>query len=359
MTTQAQLYKDSWKVGFGVTYPRLVNTNVFQEVINYGAFGVLQYDVTESSGLRGTLKYLHFNNRYNSNSNSPEVTTDLIGGNFDYIYHLAPCEVLHPFISVGVGGFIYFPNNSVNGNDDMGFEFEIAAGFGGQLKIDEEWSITTEMNFFVPPLWKLDGNPAQNQSSTIIGGSYDSYVQFKLGMLYEFDRGEESRLCELYTGITANSDVDYDKIEGIVKKYIPKEVVKEVVVEKPVAMNNNQGNNNSSYDNWILVGVNYDFNSTKLAPESYPILFHAVQVLLQNPSMRVEIQGHTDNIGSDKYNKKISEDRANTVKNYLVSKGVDPNRLEVVGYGESNPLADNKTAEGRALNRRIEFKVLK
>ncbi|GJQ63212.1 MAG: hypothetical protein SCALA702_22650 [Melioribacteraceae bacterium] len=358
VSTSGQLYKDSWKVGFGGFYPRLVNTNVFQEIVNFGAFGALQYDITESSGLRGTLKYLHLNNRYNSNSNSPDVSTDLIGGNFDFLYHIAPCEDLHPFLSVGIGAFVYFPNNSTNGNDDMGFEFEISGGFGAQYKLDEEWFLTAEMSFHIPPLWKLDGNPAQNNSSTIIGGSYDSYVQFKAGALYQFDFGEESRYCELYTGITARSDIDYEKIEQIVKKYIPEEVVKEVVVEKPVPMNDHSNAGNNASSNWILVGVNFDFNSTKLAPESYPILFHAVQVLLQNPSMRVEIQGHTDNIGSEKFNKKVSENRANAVKNYLVAKGIDPNRLEVVGYGESNPIADNKSADGRALNRRIEFKVL-
>jgi len=109
--------------------------------------------------------------------------------------------------------------------------------------------------------------------------------------------------------------------------------------------------------NWILVGVNYDFNSSKLTAESYPILFHAAQVLLQNTDVNVDIVGYTDNIGTKAQNKKISERRAQTVKNYLIAKGVSASRLNTMGMGEDNPIADNKTAAGRAANRRIEFKV--
>lgn len=354
--SNAQLYKDSWKFGFGGTYPRLINTNVAPDVLNYGGFIGFQYDATETSGLRLKLKYNHFNSNLTTQSNSPEIKVDVVGANFDYLFHFAPCEVLHPYISVGVGGFVYFPDGSYSGptpiEDESAFDFEIAFGFGGQYKFSDKWALTAEMTFHTPPLFGFDGNNVGNANSTIIGGGYDSYVEFGVGLLYEFSRGEESQYCELYSGIS-QSDIDYNKIEQIVQKYIPKEVVKEVVVEKPVKSENNNMNNQ-----WVLVGVNFDFNSTKLTAESYPVLYHTVQILAQDPSMKVEIQGYTDNIGSESYNKKLSEDRANVVKNYLVAKGIDASRLQAVGYGESNPVADNKTADGRALNRRIEFKVL-
>jgi len=80
--------------------------------------------------------------------------------------------------------------------------------------------------------------------------------------------------------------------------------------------------------------------------------------MLQNPDLKVEVQGHTDNIGSESSNQKLSEKRAEVVKNYLVARGVKADRIKVVGYGEKNPIADNKTADGRAMNRRIEFKVI-
>ena len=74
--------------------------------------------------------------------------------------------------------------------------------------------------------------------------------------------------------------------------------------------------------------------------------------------MRVEIQGHTDNVGSERYNQTLSERRARTDLNYLVARGINANRLQTIGYGETKPIADNSTPAGRAMNRRIEFKIL-
>ena len=74
--------------------------------------------------------------------------------------------------------------------------------------------------------------------------------------------------------------------------------------------------------------------------------------------MKIEIGGHTDNTGDKARNKALSQSRAKAVKDYLVSKGVDATRLSAIGYGDTKPLADNKTEEGRAKNRRTVFKVL-
>ena len=81
-------------------------------------------------------------------------------------------------------------------------------------------------------------------------------------------------------------------------------------------------------------------------------------LLIENPSIRLEISGHTDNIGSYKANKKLSESRAKKVVDYIISKGVNKNRLEYKGYSFNQPIANNNTSEGRAKNRRVEFKVI-
>ena len=80
---------------------------------------------------------------------------------------------------------------------------------------------------------------------------------------------------------------------------------------------------------------------------------------MKNPDVKVEIQGHTDNIGSDRYNQKLSLQRAETVKNFLIAKGVAADRLTTVGYGKTKMIMDNKTEQGRGLNRRIELKIIK
>ena len=109
----------------------------------------------------------------------------------------------------------------------------------------------------------------------------------------------------------------------------------------------------------VVHGIYFRSNSSDLMPQSYPILLQEKQNLLDNPDMKVEIQGYTDNIGKDAINKKLSLDRANAVRNYLIRNGIDPDRLTAIGFGKANPVADNRTEQGRAENRRIEFKVIK
>jgi outer membrane protein OmpA-like peptidoglycan-associated protein len=105
--------------------------------------------------------------------------------------------------------------------------------------------------------------------------------------------------------------------------------------------------------------IHFDFDKSTIKKESYGILDDVANVLKANPNIKkVRIEGHTDSIGTDAYNQKLSQRRANAVQAYLVNKGIDASRLESVGYGESRPIDDNKTAAGRANNRRTEFNVI-
>ena len=93
----------------------------------------------------------------------------------------------------------------------------------------------------------------------------------------------------------------------------------------------------------------------------FPYLTHTevlAEVLRQYPQLRVRIEGHTDSIGSASYNQRLSVRRAESVKAYLVSKGIEPNRIYTEGKGEKQPVADNKTRDGRAKNRRVEIEVI-
>ncbi|HEY5536713.1 MAG TPA: OmpA family protein [Ignavibacteria bacterium] len=103
----------------------------------------------------------------------------------------------------------------------------------------------------------------------------------------------------------------------------------------------------------------FDFNESKLKSESYLELDRLYKFLIENSDISVEISGHTDNVGSDEYNITLSNARANAVKDYLVSKGINANRITSKGYGKSKPVATNDTDEGRQLNRRVEFKIIK
>ncbi|MFH1534620.1 MAG: OmpA family protein, partial [Patescibacteria group bacterium] len=108
----------------------------------------------------------------------------------------------------------------------------------------------------------------------------------------------------------------------------------------------------------VLNNIFFDFAKSTLRPESMLELNRLVELLKDSPTLKIEISGHTDNIGSYAYNIKLSEDRAKSVVNYLISKGISTYRLAYKGYGYNQPIATNYTEEGRQLNRRTEFKVL-
>lgn len=106
-----------------------------------------------------------------------------------------------------------------------------------------------------------------------------------------------------------------------------------------------------------LNNIFFEFGLATLKEESFPELNRLMKLLNDNPTIQIEISGHTDNVGSDEDNLKLSEDRAASVVEYLSSNGVSKNRLTPKGYGESKPIATNETEEGKQLNRRVEFTV--
>ncbi|MBN8696409.1 MAG: OmpA family protein [Bacteroidetes bacterium] len=108
-----------------------------------------------------------------------------------------------------------------------------------------------------------------------------------------------------------------------------------------------------------LNNVFFDFNKSELKPDSYQELDRLVDFLKSNSGIEIEIGGHTDNIGNDEYNQRLSQQRVESVMLYLTSKGVQKDRLQAKGYGETKPIANNDTEDGKATNRRVEFTILK
>jgi outer membrane protein OmpA-like peptidoglycan-associated protein len=106
-----------------------------------------------------------------------------------------------------------------------------------------------------------------------------------------------------------------------------------------------------------LYGINFDYDSEVIREESKPTLDRIIAMLKSQPTLKIIIEGHTDSEGSDEHNKILSQQRAESVKLYLVSAGIDASRLFTEGYGESKPVASNETATGRAQNRRVELVV--
>ena len=109
---------------------------------------------------------------------------------------------------------------------------------------------------------------------------------------------------------------------------------------------------------FVLHNIFFDYDKAILLQQSYNELQKLLELLARYPKMRVEIDGHTDGHGSVEYNMRLSENRAKAVVDFLVSKGIDPKRLQYKGFGKSKPIDTNTTAEGRARNRRVELIVL-
>ena len=105
-------------------------------------------------------------------------------------------------------------------------------------------------------------------------------------------------------------------------------------------------------------GVTFDFGKYDLKPQFYPALNNVAATLKEYNQTIVEVSGHTDSVGSAEFNQRLSEQRANTVGNYLIGQGVVRERFEIVGMGKNYPIASNDTDAGRAANRRVEIRVL-
>ena len=110
---------------------------------------------------------------------------------------------------------------------------------------------------------------------------------------------------------------------------------------------------------WVIPGLNFGSDRADIEPRYRAQLDEVVRVLRRNPEIRVRIDGHSDASGGESYNQKLSERRARSVRDYLVSAGIPADRVEAAGMGESQPIASNATPEGRARNRRTEVTVLK
>lgn len=107
-----------------------------------------------------------------------------------------------------------------------------------------------------------------------------------------------------------------------------------------------------------LQGIQFETGKSIIKKQSFPILDQVVKVMIENPDYRLFVMGHTDNVGKEASNLQLSKERALAVEQYMEKKGISSNRIESDGYGDTQPVQDNKTAPGRAKNRRVEFKVL-
>jgi outer membrane protein OmpA-like peptidoglycan-associated protein len=118
-----------------------------------------------------------------------------------------------------------------------------------------------------------------------------------------------------------------------------------------------QAEEDSSFTDYKPI-INFDYRTAKMSPEAYEKLDRLATTAKLSPDYEIVIRGYTDNVGTYRFNEKLSRSRARMVKRYLVEKGIGPERIETIGMGESDPLVPNDTPEGRAANRRVEIELV-
>lgn len=164
--------------------------------------------------------------------------------------------------------------------------------------------------------------------------------QYKLVLPYGVNYGITAKAKGM---LPSSINIDLSKLRG---RYL--ELDEKDLVMAPIAKGSSMTINN----------LFFELNKATLTPESEPELKRIVSVLNENKLLVIEISGHTDNTGSDEFNNKLSLDRADAVRTYLVSAGIDGKRINTKGYGKTKPKESNDTEEGRAANRRVEFVIL-
>jgi outer membrane protein OmpA-like peptidoglycan-associated protein len=175
-------------------------------------------------------------------------------------------------------------------------------------------------------------------------GAYDiKEVFLREDSLYSYTVGEAESVLGTYE--VYNDVVEKGFENASVKSYILADLAEEELLQLTTSL----GNFSDAY---------FEFDDHRIGKASYPILDQVVVILNRYPSLKLEIAAHTDNVGSFEYNMNLSQKRAQSMVDYLVSQGIKPERLMGKGYGESRPIASNANEEGKMLNRRVEFIIL-
>jgi outer membrane protein OmpA-like peptidoglycan-associated protein len=330
---------DGWAFGLGVGYPRYnaVNLNVLNSNVN--GYLSIQKDFLCHAGLRFKASYYHLEGQWiDFSSNKQTESTGLLAGDLDFLYYFTPSEPLSLYV-FGGGGVVNKsftnPQTPAALKDKSGTELN--AGLGAEFSLDTDLNLGFEFGYHATNNSTLDGTVVPAEAN-----GCDSYIAISMGINYFFGK-DASVKCSPCQGVAAEAKAAVDPEVNI--------VAQELIVDKAIVR--------VSDDRVALVGVNFAFDKSSLLQASYPVLKKAVEILAKRTAVNIEIEGYTDYVGSGDYNMQLSEERAKTVKDYLVSKGISPGRLKTIGYGKNNPIEKNTTEAGRSMNRRIVFKIVK
>lgn len=243
-----------------------------------------------------------------------------------------------------------YPNSRIEEYKKNFDEVEFSINFEGiEIRSPIEGQVTVIRYFY--------GNPDDQPSPLQLLRNYQNAIKAIGGeILYERkpaeNDGGETTLKLIDRGkeywIKVQPEIFSAPTQSYILTILEKEAMTQVVKANKLA-------EEMSKQGFVTLYLNFDTNESKIKPDAKPALTEVAKMLSSVPELRVRIEGHTDNIGTAEANKKLSEERANSVMRFLTYDGVGADRMTAVGFGQDKPIADNKSEAGRALNRRVEI----
>ncbi len=261
------------------------------------------YNFTQNIGMEAFFNYVPTNNKDWNDDNEME----LFGYGLEGLYHFMPESRFVPFLAVGVGGIHYDALPEDPANKDK-FALDYGAGF--KYFVTDNIALRADVRHIIP-----------------FNERYNNLL-YSVGLAFAF--GGEKKVVE--------TKVE----EPLPPPPPPPPAPKPVIIEKGRQ----------------TLDVKFDFDKATIKEGYYKDIDDLVNVMKDYPDLNVVIEGHTDNIGKAEYNKKLSQERADAIKKYMVEKGgIDAARIDAQGFGDERPVDSNDTKEGRANNRRVEAAV--
>ena len=343
------------------TLSPLVGYHVFEgdqrtdDAVSYGlAFG---YNLTKNWAIEADLRFTPTETDFESGDN---FDIDVWTGSLNALYHFNPDGRFVPYLVAGFGGMLFDVDEGTNGRDDDE-DFMLNAGAGIKYFFTENLALRVDARYVA------DLHSDRDYDQQPGSDDPDHNLIAAAGLVWQFGGPPPAPAPPADSdmdGVPDSRDKCPDTPLGVAVDAVgcppappkpapvpaPKPIpVPPPVVEKPAPA--------PVTKEIITLNLLFDFDSAKIKDDMIPVLEQARTILSEDPAATFLVMGHTCSIGSDAYNQKLSERRAASVKNWLVSNGIAAERLEEIGYGEAQPKYDNKTEEGRKLNRRVEIQT--
>lgn len=357
--TFAQKDASKWSIApkAGVTYYRIAPTDGLVKDASWGAGLIIERTVNPLFGLGLDLGYLNFNrNSITGKTIDPTLFASMNVSNLLFPHRQSAKANVYAKLGAGVGLY----NNKAGDVKKNGIAPLFTAAIHPEVALSNAVALGLEVGYRFYTTEYLGGTMSKDRQDDALNALVT--LRFNLGA----DHVRNMTMSDFYPApepVIMQNENDYDDSQ-LVNRLDNIDRQNQDIQNRLSRLENDLRNLknqpkgtavNTSFDN-----IEFEFDSAKLTQGSYATLDQIASILKDNPTWAtIIVKGHTDSTGPEAYNQKLSESRANAVKEYLVGQGVAASVVSTEGYGESQPIADNGTRDGRQKNRRVEFQVAK